>query len=172
MVALLPLLLYCRRPTSKSRWRSSFSLACLALPPTVQVLFLQQAAVVALVLPSPILQEANNAAISLPAGDQHPGVPCSHADHVPTPHPTPTPAEVNDYYMAFCPLPCPCPQAANIQEALEAGATTLLIDEDTSATNFMIRDARMQASRCSLLPAWDGRNARMQPSLVCNAYIL
>lgn len=35
------------------------------------------------------------------------------------------------------------PQAANIQEALEAGARTLLVDEDTSATNFMIRDARM-----------------------------
>jgi predicted ABC-class ATPase len=30
-------------------------------------------------------------------------------------------------------------------EALEAGATALLIDEDTSATNFMIRDQRMQA---------------------------
>ena len=30
-------------------------------------------------------------------------------------------------------------------EALEAGATTLLIDEDTAATNFMIRDRRMQA---------------------------
>ncbi|GAE25609.1 isopentenyl-diphosphate delta-isomerase [Halalkalibacter wakoensis JCM 9140] len=36
-------------------------------------------------------------------------------------------------------------QAANIIEMLEAGAKTLLIDEDTSATNFMIRDARMQA---------------------------
>lgn len=36
-------------------------------------------------------------------------------------------------------------QSANIIEALEAGATTLLIDEDTSATNFMIRDRRMQA---------------------------
>jgi len=36
-------------------------------------------------------------------------------------------------------------QAANIIEALEAGATTLLLDEDTSATNFMVRDARMQA---------------------------
>ncbi|HET7522198.1 MAG TPA: ABC-ATPase domain-containing protein [Bacillales bacterium] len=36
-------------------------------------------------------------------------------------------------------------QAANIIEALEAGANTLLIDEDTSATNFMIRDSRMQA---------------------------
>lgn len=36
-------------------------------------------------------------------------------------------------------------QAANIVEALEVGATALLIDEDTSATNFMIRDERMQA---------------------------
>jgi predicted ABC-class ATPase len=36
-------------------------------------------------------------------------------------------------------------QAAGIVEALEAGATTLLIDEDTAATNFMIRDRRMQA---------------------------
>eukprot|EP00300_Choanocystis_sp_HF-7_P008551 c15973_g1_i2.p1 GENE.c15973_g1_i2~~c15973_g1_i2.p1 ORF type:complete len:434 (-),score=84.37 c15973_g1_i2:46-1347(-) len=35
-------------------------------------------------------------------------------------------------------------QAANIMEALEAGATTLLIDEDTSATNLMIRDSIMQ----------------------------
>ncbi|PAV29797.1 ATPase [Virgibacillus profundi] len=35
-------------------------------------------------------------------------------------------------------------QAANVMEALEVGATTLLIDEDTSATNFMIRDQRMQ----------------------------
>ncbi len=35
-------------------------------------------------------------------------------------------------------------QAANIAEALEAGARTLLVDEDTSATNFMIRDARMR----------------------------
>ncbi len=36
-------------------------------------------------------------------------------------------------------------QAANIIEALEIGATALLLDEDTSATNFMVRDARMQA---------------------------
>ncbi|MEO1070616.1 MAG: ABC-ATPase domain-containing protein, partial [Cyanobacteria bacterium J06638_6] len=36
-------------------------------------------------------------------------------------------------------------QAANIIEAIEAGATALLVDEDTSATNFMIRDRRMQA---------------------------
>ncbi len=35
-------------------------------------------------------------------------------------------------------------QAAAIVEALEMGASTLLLDEDTSATNFMIRDARMQ----------------------------
>ncbi len=35
-------------------------------------------------------------------------------------------------------------QAANIIEMMEAGAKTLLIDEDTSATNFMIRDFLMQ----------------------------
>lgn len=35
-------------------------------------------------------------------------------------------------------------QAANIIEALEAGSKLLLIDEDTSATNFTIRDRRMQ----------------------------
>ncbi|SHG61806.1 Predicted ATPase of the ABC class [Thermosyntropha lipolytica DSM 11003] len=35
-------------------------------------------------------------------------------------------------------------QAANIMEALELGARLLLLDEDTSATNFMIRDERMQ----------------------------
>jgi predicted ABC-class ATPase len=35
-------------------------------------------------------------------------------------------------------------QAANIMEMLEIGAEVLLIDEDTSATNFMIRDHRMQ----------------------------
>ncbi|MBW4651787.1 MAG: ABC-ATPase domain-containing protein [Kaiparowitsia implicata GSE-PSE-MK54-09C] len=36
-------------------------------------------------------------------------------------------------------------QAASIIEALEVGAQVLLVDEDTSATNFMIRDRRMQA---------------------------
>ncbi|WP_185739242.1 P-loop domain-containing protein [Corynebacterium bovis] len=35
-------------------------------------------------------------------------------------------------------------QAAAVMEALEAGATALLIDEDTSATNVMIRDPRMR----------------------------
>ncbi len=36
-------------------------------------------------------------------------------------------------------------QATNIVEALEVGSRLLLVDEDTSATNFMVRDARMQA---------------------------
>jgi len=36
-------------------------------------------------------------------------------------------------------------QAANIVEAVEAGASGLLLDEDTCSTNFMLRDARMQA---------------------------
>ena len=36
-------------------------------------------------------------------------------------------------------------QAAAIVESLEAGAEALLIDEDTAATNFMIRDRRMRA---------------------------
>jgi predicted ABC-class ATPase len=35
-------------------------------------------------------------------------------------------------------------QAANIVEAIEAGARVLLMDEDTCATNFLIRDARMR----------------------------
>ncbi|MFZ5643310.1 MAG: ABC-ATPase domain-containing protein [Bacillota bacterium] len=35
-------------------------------------------------------------------------------------------------------------QAANIIESLEYGTSLLLLDEDTSATNFMIRDGRMQ----------------------------
>lgn len=35
-------------------------------------------------------------------------------------------------------------QAANVVEAMEAGSQVLLIDEDTSATNFMIRDELMQ----------------------------
>ncbi|HYQ85022.1 MAG TPA: P-loop domain-containing protein, partial [Rubrobacter sp.] len=34
--------------------------------------------------------------------------------------------------------------AANIAEAIEAGTSLLLVDEDTSATNFMIRDERMR----------------------------
>ncbi|MDY6143441.1 MAG: ABC-ATPase domain-containing protein [Arcanobacterium sp.] len=42
-------------------------------------------------------------------------------------------------------------QAANVMEALEAGARVLIIDEDTSATNFMIRDAVMR----ELIPTGD-----------------
>ena len=34
-------------------------------------------------------------------------------------------------------------QAANVAEAIESGSRLLLIDEDTSATNFMVRDALM-----------------------------
>lgn len=35
-------------------------------------------------------------------------------------------------------------QAANVMEAIESGSSVLLVDEDTSATNFMIRDELMQ----------------------------
>ncbi|MCI8561755.1 MAG: ABC-ATPase domain-containing protein [Dorea sp.] len=35
-------------------------------------------------------------------------------------------------------------QAANVIEAMEAGASAFFIDEDTSATNFMVRDELMQ----------------------------
>lgn len=36
-------------------------------------------------------------------------------------------------------------QAASLMEAVEAGASALLLDEDTSATNLLIRDSRMRA---------------------------
>jgi hypothetical protein len=36
-------------------------------------------------------------------------------------------------------------QAANVAEAIEMGASALLIDEDVSAANFMARDGRMRA---------------------------
>ncbi|WP_432534976.1 P-loop domain-containing protein [Kineococcus arenarius] len=36
-------------------------------------------------------------------------------------------------------------QAAAVVEAVEAGSRLLLVDEDTAATNLMVRDARMQA---------------------------
>lgn len=35
-------------------------------------------------------------------------------------------------------------QAASVAEAVEAGARLLIVDEDSSATNFLVRDARMQ----------------------------
>ena len=39
-------------------------------------------------------------------------------------------------------------QAANVIEGMESGAQVLLMDEDTSATNFMIRDELMQRVVC------------------------
>ena len=39
-------------------------------------------------------------------------------------------------------------QAANLMEAIESGTSLFLIDEDTSATNFMIRDELMQKVIC------------------------
>ncbi len=39
-------------------------------------------------------------------------------------------------------------QAANVVEAMEAGTSLFLIDEDTSATNFMVRDELMQRVIC------------------------
>lgn len=39
-------------------------------------------------------------------------------------------------------------QAANLMEGIESGTTLFLIDEDTSATNFMIRDELMQKVIC------------------------
>ena len=42
-------------------------------------------------------------------------------------------------------------QAANTVEAMEAGSTLFLIDEDTSATNFMIRDELMHLSLIHIL---------------------
>jgi predicted ABC-class ATPase len=50
-------------------------------------------------------------------------------------------------------------QAANLMEALEFGANTILIDEDASAVNFLIRDDRMRKlinSECEpLIPLTD-----------------
>ena len=47
--------------------------------------------------------------------------------------------------------------AAGIVEALEGGARVLLLDEDTCATNLLVRDARMQAlvARETLVPLLD-----------------
>lgn len=47
--------------------------------------------------------------------------------------------------------------AAAILESLEVGATTLLLDEDTCATNLLVRDARMQAlvQRDTIVPLVD-----------------
>ncbi|MEM6291833.1 MAG: ABC-ATPase domain-containing protein [Myxococcota bacterium] len=47
--------------------------------------------------------------------------------------------------------------AASIVESIGAGATTLLLDEDTCATNLLVRDARMQAllQRDTIVPLVD-----------------
>lgn len=42
-------------------------------------------------------------------------------------------------------------QAANVVEAIEAGASLLLMDEDTSATNFMIRGKTQIQERTVIL---------------------
>ena len=39
-------------------------------------------------------------------------------------------------------------QAAGIMEGIEAGSKVFLLDEDTSATNFMVRDSFMQKVIC------------------------
>ncbi|MDR2732503.1 MAG: ABC-ATPase domain-containing protein [Fibromonadaceae bacterium] len=50
-------------------------------------------------------------------------------------------------------------QAANLVETLELGATTILIDEDASAVNFLIKDSRMRelinSEREPLIPLTD-----------------
>jgi len=47
--------------------------------------------------------------------------------------------------------------AASILESIDAGSTTLLFDEDTCATNLLVRDARMQAliERDTIVPLVD-----------------
>ncbi len=55
------------------------------------------------------------------------------------------PGDVNTWAFATENASGSTSQAANIMEALEIGTTLLLLDEDTCATNFMIRDHRMQA---------------------------
>lgn len=57
-------------------------------------------------------------------------------------------------------------QAAAVMESLELGATTLLMDEDTCATNFMLRDRRMQAlvTREPITPLIDHIRAMSRPN--------
>ena len=64
-------------------------------------------------------------------------------DGLPTPPGSDSPRETRDFSTADA--SGSTSQAANIVEAIEAGATGLLLDEDTSATNFMVRDALMRA---------------------------
>ena len=64
-------------------------------------------------------------------------------DHLPMPQGESQPRNTREFSSADA--SGSTSQAANIVEAIEAGATGLLLDEDTSATNFMVRDAKMQA---------------------------
>jgi predicted ABC-class ATPase len=64
-------------------------------------------------------------------------------DHLPMPQGESQPPSTREFSSADA--SGSTSQAANIVEAIEAGATGLLLDEDTSATNFMVRDAKMQA---------------------------
>lgn len=60
--------------------------------------------------------------------------------------------------------------AANVMEYLEMGCTTLLIDEDTSATNFMMRDERMQmlvSDECEPITPFSYR-VRFSSDVVCH----
>lgn len=65
-------------------------------------------------------------------------------------------------------------EASNLLEAIEFGTHTVLIDEDTSAVNFLIRDPRMQklvgASREPLIPLID--RARELTSLGLNIVLV
>lgn len=78
--------------------------------------------------------------------DHLPRIPGSQQPHS-HPHPQPHPQPKDKDTRAFSTVDASgsTSQAANIIEALEVGASGLLLDEDTSATNFMVRDARMQA---------------------------
>ncbi|HIF93741.1 MAG TPA: ATPase [Myxococcales bacterium] len=64
-------------------------------------------------------------------------------DHLPKPQGESDPPSTREFSSADA--SGSTSQAANIVESIEAGATGLLLDEDTSATNFMVRDAKMQA---------------------------
>ena len=59
-------------------------------------------------------------------------------------------------------------QAAGIVEGMEAGTKLLLLDEDTSATNFMVRDPFMQDVRDA---SPEPENGRKEPSSTVNGKI-
>ena len=78
-------------------------------------------------------------AVSLRAED---GRPVSDVDISAFLHDLPGGADTNDFSTTNA--SGSTSQAAGLVEALDGGASCLLIDEDTSATNFMIRDDRMR----------------------------